>query len=226
MKLKIILFSLTLCLLFFAQHCSEHSNPSPPSVTSKDKNASLVEPLSPTVNWVVMNMSNLSQLDSFASLENPDFSGWANILSENRFGDDTLNVFYSIIQSYRNEKNDAIVSTMIPSKKQEILFFLQQHFVHQKNLFLETGYFVRYEMTGNRTYQLVWGKKEKTTISSSVFNVTGSGFLGFTWESKSAIVLRQGCGTECTKFVILPKDGVSSEHILLNPNEADLSRWR
>ena len=54
-----------------------------------------------------------------------------------------------------------------------------------------------------------------------MFEILGSGTLGYLTSNKSAIILNQECGTSCSFLVILPIEG-NIEHIYYNPQAINL----
>ncbi len=230
MKIGISVLFLLCFLLIFLQCCEKRTgeNSETCSIVMADTMHNDTVPLPITAQWVLSNCNHPSKLDSFVGLERPNFVGWKNMLAENTLGNDTLDLFFSVLNSYRNRKSTMQFKSHPQVEREEMTLFLGQFFLNQRSVLVNGDSIVKYEMVAEKEYVLRWGRRNSLDIQTTTerFRVLGNGFLGFAWESANAIVLRQGCGTECIKYVVLPKTPGMKESVMFNPTKFDLDRWR
>lgn len=155
------------------------------------------------VQIILDNLSSKEYLDSFVRKENPDFSGWGMLFKASPYQNDTMDIFYSLVRSFRNQESACLVHMISDVERLETSLFVNQFFFNQRNLKFDDGRFVDYILVAPKRYVLNWGSDGYLNQSIDTFNTVGSGFAGLEIESKESLTLRKSCGTQCRYRIIL-----------------------
>ena len=93
---------------------------------------------------------------------------------------------------------------------------------HQSQTNIEDSTFFRLEYENDSTYKIRWGTSEFNNLSTSSFEVLGSGAMELELKGKNAIILSQSCGMSCKKSIVLPLKKGYEERVYQRPLAFDL----